>query len=95
MMSLLSGGLTRDFARLLPRAVRSAGKPRASRRHFLRDAPLQAPPASMRLATRGAVTVPYVDINPNRSRPKWWAYVGLSILALATGFVVFLALAGR
>ncbi|HEV7948825.1 MAG TPA: hypothetical protein VGP24_03565 [Glaciihabitans sp.] len=41
------------------------------------------------------MTVPYVDINPNRSRPKWWAYVGLSILALATGFVVFLALAGR
>jgi hypothetical protein len=37
--------------------------------------------------------VPYIDINPHRSRPKWPAYLGLGILAVATGLMVFLALA--
>jgi hypothetical protein len=37
--------------------------------------------------------VPYIDINPHRSRPKWMGYLGLGVLAVATGFVVFLALA--
>jgi hypothetical protein len=37
--------------------------------------------------------VPYIDINPHRSRPKWPVYVGLGVLTVATGFVVFLALA--
>jgi hypothetical protein len=41
----------------------------------------------------GAITVPYIDINPYRSRPKWMAYVGLGVLAVATDFVVVLALA--
>jgi hypothetical protein len=40
------------------------------------------------------MTVPYIDINPYRSRPKWRAYVGLVLLAVATGCVVFVALAG-
>ena len=38
------------------------------------------------------MTVPYVDINPHRTRPKWWAYVGLVLLAAATIAVVVLAL---
>jgi hypothetical protein len=38
------------------------------------------------------MTVPYVDINPHRSRPKWWAYVGLALLTVAAGCVVFMAL---
>jgi hypothetical protein len=37
--------------------------------------------------------MPYIDINPHRSRPKWMAYIGLGVLAVATGFVVFLAVA--
>jgi hypothetical protein len=37
--------------------------------------------------------VPYIDINPHRSRPKWMAYAGLGVLAAGTGIVVFLALA--
>jgi uncharacterized membrane protein HdeD (DUF308 family) len=37
--------------------------------------------------------VPYIDINPHRSRPKWWAYAALTILAVAAGVVVVLALA--
>ncbi|SDP25375.1 hypothetical protein SAMN04487914_106123 [Arthrobacter sp. ok909] len=35
--------------------------------------------------------MPYVDINPHRNRPKWWAYVGLVLLTVATGCVVFVA----
>ena len=38
------------------------------------------------------MTVPYVDINPHRNRPKWWAYGGLVLLAAATVAVVVLAL---
>ncbi|MDQ1059901.1 hypothetical protein QFZ23_003802 [Arthrobacter globiformis] len=36
--------------------------------------------------------MPYVDINPHRSRPKWWGYVGLSILLVITAAVVVAAL---
>ncbi|MDP9982263.1 hypothetical protein J2W14_001651 [Pseudarthrobacter oxydans] len=36
--------------------------------------------------------MPYIDINPHRNRPKWWAYVGLLLLALVTFVVVVLAL---
>lgn len=39
------------------------------------------------------MTVPYIDINPHRSRPKRRAYVGLGVLAVATACIVFLALA--
>lgn len=38
--------------------------------------------------------MPYLDINPHRSRPKWAAYVGLAVLAVATAVVVALALQG-
>lgn len=36
--------------------------------------------------------MPYIDINPHRSRPKWRAYVGLGILAVVTACIVVLAL---
>lgn len=36
--------------------------------------------------------MPYLDINPHRSRPKWPAYVGLAVLAVATAAVVVMAL---
>lgn len=36
--------------------------------------------------------MPYLDINPHRSRPKWPAYVGLVVLAVATAAIVVLAL---
>lgn len=36
--------------------------------------------------------MPYFDINPHRSRPKWPAYVGLAVLAIATAAIVVLAL---
>ena len=36
--------------------------------------------------------MPYIDINPHRTRSRWKAYVGLVILAVAAGCVVFLAL---
>jgi len=39
--------------------------------------------------------LPYIDINPHRKRPKWWAYVGLAILAVVTLAVVVLALTPR
>lgn len=38
--------------------------------------------------------MPYIDINPHRTRPKWPAYLGIGILAVATAGVVVLALAG-
>jgi hypothetical protein len=39
--------------------------------------------------------LPYIDINPHRSRPKWWAYTGLLVLAVATVAIVVLALTPR
>lgn len=36
--------------------------------------------------------MPYVDINPNRQRPKWQAYAGLVLLAAATICVVIAAI---
>lgn len=36
--------------------------------------------------------MPYIDINPHRSRPKWHIYTGLAVLAAITAGVVFLAL---
>lgn len=36
--------------------------------------------------------MPYVDINPHRNRPKWWSYVVLGILLVATVAVVAAAL---
>jgi hypothetical protein len=36
--------------------------------------------------------VPYIDINPNRSRPKWWGYMALAVLLVATIAVVSAAL---
>lgn len=32
--------------------------------------------------------LPYVDINPHKSKPKWPAYVGLIVLLVATIAVV-------
>jgi hypothetical protein len=32
--------------------------------------------------------VPYIDINPHRGRPKWWSYIVLGILLVATTAVV-------
>lgn len=36
--------------------------------------------------------MPYIDINPHRSRPKWRAYTSLAALAALTAGVVLLAL---
>jgi hypothetical protein len=36
--------------------------------------------------------VPYIDINPHGSRPKWWSYVALGILLVVTASVVAAAL---
>lgn len=38
--------------------------------------------------------MPYIDINPHRSRPKWPIYSGLGVLVVATAGVVVLALVG-
>ncbi|WP_425550566.1 hypothetical protein [Arthrobacter gyeryongensis] len=38
-------------------------------------------------------TMPYVDINPHRQRPKWLSYVGLSVLLLLAVLAVIFALA--
>lgn len=38
--------------------------------------------------------MPYVDINPHKSRPKWQGYVLLVVLLIATGAVVGAALVG-
>lgn len=37
--------------------------------------------------------LPYVDINPHKTGPKWPAYVGVAILLVATVAMVILALA--
>jgi hypothetical protein len=37
--------------------------------------------------------VPYIDINPHRSKPKWWSYAALAVLLVATIAVVTAALA--
>jgi hypothetical protein len=39
--------------------------------------------------------VPYIDINPHRSKPKWWGYVALAVLLVATIVVVSAALTHR
>lgn len=36
--------------------------------------------------------MPYFDINPHRTKPKWRAYVGLGILAVAAACAVYLVL---
>jgi len=36
--------------------------------------------------------LPYVDINPHKTGPKWPAYLGIAILFVATIAVVILAL---
>lgn len=36
--------------------------------------------------------MPYVDINPHRSRPKWQAYAVLGVLLILTAAVVAAAL---
>ena len=38
--------------------------------------------------------MPFIDINPHRTRPKWPAYLGLGVLAVGTVGVVVLALVG-
>lgn len=42
-------------------------------------------------AGRG-VGVPYIDINPHRSRSKWWSYIAIGILLVVTTGVVAAAL---
>ena len=39
--------------------------------------------------------LPYVDINPNKSGPKWPAYVGIAILFVVTIVIVTFALTHR
>lgn len=39
-------------------------------------------------ADQDGVGVPYIDINPHRSRPKWWSYLVLAILLVVTTGVV-------
>jgi hypothetical protein len=57
------------------------------------DAAAQAPQCRTRDSFKsGEVGVPYVDINPHRSRPKWWGYVALGILLVVTVAVVVTAL---
>jgi hypothetical protein len=36
--------------------------------------------------------MPYIDINPHRRRPRWLAYAGIGLLAVACAVVVVLAL---
>lgn len=38
--------------------------------------------------------MPYVDINPHKSRPKWQGYTLLAVLILLTTAVVAAALVG-
>lgn len=38
--------------------------------------------------------MPYIDINPNRHRPKWLWYLVLAVLAILTAVVVIGALSG-
>ena len=95
MMTLFPGGPTCDSARLCLRPVHFVGKPCASRRRFVRSPSPQAPTASVCLSPTGSLALPYIDINPHRKRPKWWAYVGLAILAVVTLAVVVLALTPR
>ena len=95
MMTLFPGGLTCDYARLCLRPRHFIGKSRAPRHGFLFDPSLQAQTARFRPSPTGSLALPYVDINPHRKRPKWWAYVGLTILAVVTVAVVVLALTPR
>lgn len=37
--------------------------------------------------------MPYLDINPHRQRPKWQAYLGVTVLAVITLCVTVAALA--
>lgn len=36
--------------------------------------------------------LPYVDINPHKSKPKWLAYVGLALLLIATIAITLIVL---
>jgi hypothetical protein len=50
---------------------------------------------SIRRTPRGnqPLTMPYVDINPHKGRPKWVGYAILAILLVLTSAVVATALA--
>ena len=50
-----------------------------------------APISNVALEGTGKL-LPYVDINPHKTGPKWPAYVGLAVLLVATIAVVALAL---
>lgn len=39
--------------------------------------------------------MPYVDINPHKSKPKWPAYIGLAAIMIITAAVVAYALVSR
>jgi hypothetical protein len=84
--STASGGLACGSTELRVHAVYAAGRLVA----FAHEATL-AVHAAARYRS-GDVAVPYVDINPHRSRPKWWGYVALAVLLVATIAVVSAAL---
>ena len=84
------------YVRVRPCAVRFTGLPTGSLCCSLPDAAAQATrapgPCPTRTPGKAAIIVPYVDINPHKSRPKWQGYAILAILLFLTAGVVSAAL---
>jgi hypothetical protein len=90
-----SGGLNRDFYRFCSSFVWPAWQPADPLRRDLLDAAQKAPQrgcCSLVGYGTSEVAVPYIDINPHRSRPKWWGYLALGVLLVVTVAVVTAAL---
>lgn len=86
----------RGTSRLYLRALRPAGQPPHSIHRPLRPVAPEAPCGGTGCVQlrpgQGGVDVPYIDINPHRSRPKWWSYLALGLLLVVTSAVVGAAL---
>lgn len=73
---------------MLPKHERAAStKPMA---HLQRPETLIAP--NQQCCSMKGHLLPYVDINPHKTGPKWPAYIGLVIIIIITAAIVALAL---
>lgn len=87
-----------DLIRLRPGDMRVIEHPAGIFCCLLPNAATQAPrtpdfrPVRTRTQRYSTLTMPYVDINPHKGRPKWVGYTILAVLLVLTAAVVSVAL---
>lgn len=98
MERLLTNGEFCGFFGLRNCTDLSARNPAGSLRGRVPDAAAQAPrtpdphPVRTRTQRYPTLTMPYIDINPHKGRPRWVGYAVLAILVVLTAAVVSAAL---